>query len=267
MPAPCLPPADWLAHEAHVWWVCPESVSDPAVLARYAAALSPDETARYQRFRFAKDRHQFLVSHALVRQVLSLYADIPPAAWQFVANPQGRPEIAASLIGLPLRFNLTHTAGLAACVVSLETDCGIDAEMLSLPANPSGIALKMFAANEQRDLASLQGAAYLSRFFSYWTLREAYCKAIGLGLSAEMDTFAFEVAEPAPIRIRFSAGYEDAGHWQFTLLHLTPQHMVAVALRPNLPSGEKPVRLLAFGTDTCEAGNVAQAQGLGDTCR
>jgi len=222
-------------------------VTDPALLAQYAAVLSPEETRRCQRLRFENDRHQFLVSHAWVRHVLSIYADLSPAAWTFTLNAHGRPDIAESVTDLPLRFNLTHTKGLAACLVSLDAACGIDAETLSLPANASGIARKMFAANEQRALASLQGAAYVSRFFGYWTLREAYCKAVGLGLSAPMETFAFEYEETLPIRIRFSADTPDTTRdWQFGLVHLLPTHLLAMALSPDRPGAEKQIRLLPY---------------------
>ncbi|MEQ1661693.1 MAG: 4'-phosphopantetheinyl transferase superfamily protein [Thiobacillus sp.] len=250
MSAPCLCPTDWLAQlvdQVHVWHVNPDALTDPALLARYAATLSPDEEARRLRFRFEQDCHQFLVSHALVRQVLSKYADVPPSEWQFTAGPRGRPEISTPVADLPLRFNLTHTAGLAACVVTLNTDCGIDAEKLSLPANARGIADKMFSASERQALASLRGPDYVSRFFASWTLREAYGKAIGLGLAHPMASLEFECADDLAIRLHTgNPGPDEAGHWQFALLQPTPEHLAAIALRHDNAEGEKSLRLLPF---------------------
>jgi len=192
-----------LDSEAHVWFTNPATVVDADQLARCMSLLSAEEKDRHRRFKFEKDRHQFLVAHAMVRTVLSSYADVHPSAWQFSYNPYGRPEISAPDINTPLRFNLTHTEGLVACLVTLNSDCGIDAENLRLPGNPQGIAEKMFATSERHALNQLQGQAFLERFLTYWTLREAYCKAIGLGLSSPMNHFAFECADGEHFSIRF----------------------------------------------------------------
>lgn len=232
-----------LHHEAHVWLLAPETVTDATLLARYTAELSTDEQARHARFKFARDRHLFLLSHALIRRVLSLYVEVEPAAWQFSTGPHGRPEIAAPALDTPLRFNLTHTDGLIACVVTHGIACGIDAEKLRLPGNPVGIADKMFAASEREALARLSGAAYVEGFFTYWTLREAYCKATGLGLSQPMAAFAFEDAPDAHFSIRFqSPASGDSADWQFTRLTPGPQHVLAVALHTPARCGTIAIR-------------------------
>jgi 4'-phosphopantetheinyl transferase len=235
-----------LHREAHVWQLVPESVTDAALLARCAAELSGAEQARHARFKFARDRHLFLLSHALVRRVLSSYAEVEPAAWQFSAGPHGRPEIAAPALDTALRFNLTHTDGLIACVVTNGADCGIDAEKLRLPGNPEGIADKLFAASEREALAQLSGAAYVEAFFTYWTLREAYCKATGLGLSQAMAEFAFERAPDPHFSIRFEPpSTEHSANWQFTRLSPDPQHVLAIALRSRPTGGTLAFRLLS----------------------
>jgi 4'-phosphopantetheinyl transferase len=230
-----------LENEVHVWLTRLEEVTDPCRLQEYQSLLSPDEKERYKRFHFDRDRHHYLVAHALLRKVLSTYIDIEPSAWQFSQNKYGRPEISGPAITPSLRFNLTHTNGLVGCVVALELDCGIDAEQLTARGNPLAIAEKMFAASEQQALKKLDGQAFLDRFFSYWTLREAYCKALGVGIAWSKKNYCFEEESGERWRISFDASSNNESvRWQFTVTRPTSEHLLAVAVRTaDLP--EKPV--------------------------
>lgn len=227
-------PLDSLQREAHVWFAEPATITATSKLARYKSMLSPQEIGRYDRFRFAADQHTYLVSHALVRCVLSQYADIDPAQWRFSSNQYGRPEISGPNKVPSLRFNLTHTSGLVACVVTLSVDCGIDAEKISARGNPRGVASKIFAEAEQRQLDKLDGDPFLERFFSYWTLREAYCKARGVSIFHSGKNYFFETTGAEKVKIKFDAGYGCNGnHWQFCLSRPTAEHIVAIAIHAS----------------------------------
>jgi 4'-phosphopantetheinyl transferase len=234
-----LPLLQQLENEVHVWFSTPEDITDPGQLADYISILSPDERERHQRFHFEKDRHSFLVSHALVRKVLSTYVDVDPADWQFSAGRHGRPEIAGPA-GVPaLRFNLTHTAGLTGCLVTHGTDCGIDAESITRRGDLQAIAGKMFADSELAVLKELDGRAFLERFFIFWTLREAYCKALGVGLGFSKKDYAFETGSDDGVKISFDAQAGAAGvRWQFTILRPGADHVAAVAVRAEGQSGK-----------------------------
>ena len=218
--------------EAHVWLTRPEDVTDAETLQACLALLSSRESERYRQFRFDRDRHHFLVAHALVRSALSVYVDVDPSSWQFSSNRHGRPEISIADNLPPLRFNLTHTRGLVACVVTLELDCGIDVEQVSARGNLTGIAEKMFATSEKHALQMLDGETLLERFFSYWTLREAYCKALGIGIAHSKRDYCFVEQGSGQWTIRFDALSDgDYQHWQFELTKPTAEHVAAVAIR------------------------------------
>lgn len=222
---------DVLHDEAHVWFITPESVGDPSILQRCHAMLDAHERERLGRFFRADDRHHYLVSHALVRTVLSKYADIPPACWIFSHGKHGRPEIKNQNTPA-LRFNLTHTAGLVGCVVTLKSDCGIDAEKTSPRHNPLSIAKRMFSDAEFRELQQLKGLAHLEYFFRRWTLREAYVKALGIGISFPTRKLDFEIDSEDSTSVMFHADLrENDQDWQFQLLRPTPEHIAAVAIR------------------------------------
>jgi 4'-phosphopantetheinyl transferase len=221
---------DALNNEAHVWFVVPESIQDPALLSRFETLLGDEELHSYRRFRFRRHAHRHLVSHALLRDVLSRYVDKPPADWVFSSGPHGRPELAGP--GDPmLRFNLTHTAGLAACIVTLQRDCGIDAEPIVRRRAVGGVARRMFSQRECARLDALPDDSRLVYFFQRWTLREAYGKARGVGLSFPTRKLAFDTADSCAVEAAFEPEIaDDASRWQFELLNLSDQHVTAVAI-------------------------------------
>ena len=221
-----------LQQEVHVWLARPDNVTDADKLQQYQSLLSAGERERYRRFHFDRDRHHYLVAHALLRSALSAYVDVDPANWQFSGNQHGRPEISAPDIAPSLRFNLTHTNGLVACVVTLEVDCGIDVERLSARGNLMAIAEKMFAVSEQQALKRLDGVAFQDRFFVYWTLREAYCKALGVGIANASKDYGFVEQAAGQWEIRFDTSSHDASrHWQLAVMKPTDEHVMALAIR------------------------------------
>ncbi len=218
---------------AHVWLCDGGEVLSAGEREQYLALLSAEELARYRRFVFEQDGNRFLTAHALLRKVLSRYSNTPPQQWRFESNAHGRPSLAGRA---GLYFNLSHTQGLCACMVSAEPLCGVDVENIQRRNRLPGVAQRMFAESELQQLRGCDDAAYRLRFFQYWTLREAYVKALGTGLSASSRQFWFELqdAEREQWRARLcfdeAAPQHAAGDWRFYGLRATPGHVVAVAL-------------------------------------
>jgi 4'-phosphopantetheinyl transferase len=227
-----------LAEEVHVWLTRPEDVGDSEHVAACRAMLSDDERQRLARLRRERDRQAFLVAHALVRSALSRYADVPPEAWTFAANHWGRPEIAGPGALPALHFSLSHTSGLTACAVALGCDCGVDVESFDRGGDPLRIARRVLSPKELADLEAQAAEAQRERFLAYWTLKEAYVKARGLGLTHPLREFSFTLTGDR-VRIEFAAPADDvASSWQFASLRPTPRHVLAVAVR----RGESPER-------------------------
>src|SRR5262245_24058734 len=121
-------------------WYAFEADVEPVRLAAFRSILSPEESAQLQRLVFEHSRSEYLLGRALCRTTLSRYSDTAPEKWSFLPNAHGRPEIARPKDSPPLRFNLTHTRGLAACLVTMERDVGVDAEDLTHPRDIEEIA-------------------------------------------------------------------------------------------------------------------------------
>jgi len=229
-----------LESEVHVWFCAPEEILDEAVLDKYRSVLSSEEREKHQRFHFEKDSHSYLVSHALVRNVLSRYCDVLPEAWCFSCNQHGKPDISFDIECPNLKFNLSHTDGLSACVVSLGNDCGVDVENIHRKNKLHAVAERMFAEEETKTMSACDEGEVQKKFFDFWTLREAYVKALGTGLGGSSKDFYFTIdafgkgettANIRSANINFVDSKKKVNEkWQFFLLELSSNHMAAIAV-------------------------------------
>ncbi len=251
---------DSLDGQIHVW-IAGESESDPEVLDACLAVLSADERRRHRRFLVEGARRQYLVGRWLVRTVLSRYAEVAPRDWVFSSVAHGRPEVASDHRATRLRFNLSHTTGLVACVVCLDFDCGVDVELLERDVSIRKLAERYFSAEEAAALEKTAGADLRRRFFTFWTLKEAYLKARGLGISVPLRHASFQV-EGHRVSVRLEPELEDrAADWQFALFRPTEEHLLSVAVRRGperrLPLVARRIRPPGGEADPAELGSIA----------
>jgi 4'-phosphopantetheinyl transferase len=207
---------------AHVWHLSPDMLPRDALERGCLDWLTPQERARRQRFRTDHLRHNYLTTRALCRWALSRYTGVPPQNWQFVAGPQGKPEVAAPGAVSSLRFNLTHTERLVACIVTRAGEVGLDAEEISRPIDISAVAGQFFSPAERDCLSMLPSQVRTTRFYEYWVLKEAYLKARGTGLSQPPESFTIawqNNGQPAAL-----------DDWQLALHRPTPQHVAGIAV-------------------------------------
>jgi 4'-phosphopantetheinyl transferase len=244
-------------NEIHVWITKPQSLTNEALLysnteltdllTKYRALLTDEESKKQQRYKFEKDRHDALITRAFIRDLLSYYAEIKPQDWRFEKGQKDKPEIVNPPI--PLRFNISHTKGLIICAVTLNEDIGCDVENISRKNDVLAIADRYFSVEETNTLFSLPVEQQRSRFFDYWTLKESYIKAWGLGLAIPLADFTFTLGNQAPkkntaftiksdISLSFAEHREDnADKWRSWLLYPNQlseeetQHRVAFSIR------------------------------------
>ncbi len=209
---------------------------DPIDRAAEGAAttlLDSDERQRAARFIFDKDRHLFVLAHDLLRRTLSRYGDAAPEDWRFVRNRFGKPALDPAHHANPIAFNLAHTKGLAVCAVSA-APVGVDVEPLDRRTNPLEIAGRFFSELEAGNLERLPADERLRRFLDVWTLKEAYLKGIGTGMSTPLGSFSFTIGPDGAIAL--SGDDEECRQWQFALHQPSPDHQLAVAVRHAQPA-------------------------------
>ena len=210
--------------EVHLWLAFLDDPRLDALVDDHQRLLTCEELAQTRRFHFPADQRRHLVTRALLRCTLSRYADIDPPDWRFELNAHGRPRIAsAHALARPLDFNLSHSKGLVVVGVSTRGGLGVDTENVARRENLVHLARHHFAAAEASALTSLPLSEQHARFFEYWTLKEAYIKARGLGLSIPLDSFSVDLSQPS--RIAFS----EPG-WAFWQWILKDGHLLALCL-------------------------------------
>ena len=224
----------------HVWTTRQD---DPAVITRlpsYESVLTDDERRRASRFAQDADRVRFVIGRTLARTMLSQHARVPPREWAIEIDAHGRPELRRRPLHVPdLRFNLSHTPGLIACAVTCGREVGLDVEFINRRLVYDTIPERFFSTREVADLRALPPEDQPAVFFDYWTLKESYIKARGLGLALPLGQFTFRLRRDAPPTIEFDPELEDdPATWQFAQFWPTSIHRMAVAVRrtgPDVP--------------------------------
>jgi len=229
------------ADDVHVWAAAldiPEA--DAALLWQ---TLSADERARALRFRFDRDRRHYLASRGFLRYLLAQYLGSRPADLQFSYSSYGKPALQD---GGPA-FNISHSHGLALLAVSRDRAVGVDVEFCRADANARypiaslEIARQFFSLAEVEALCRLPPEAQVEAFFSCWTRKEAFVKALGEGLSYPLKDFDVSLApgEPAAL-LHVRSDPATIHRWQLIDLAPAPGYVAALAV------AGQPVRVSAW---------------------
>ena len=217
----------------HVWMVDFSAITDKSLLSRYRELLAPDEEARRNRFLFENLRLRYLVTRVLVRTVLSRYVGLPPKSWTFAADVHGKPHILnEEAQATRLTFNISHTESLILLAVGSATMVGVDVENRRRRPAPLEVADRYFAVEEVRELRALAVKRQQDRFFDYWTLKEAYLKARGIGITIPLDSFFFTFPTESEISFHQDrcSGHE-AGRWRFWQFNPSDEYVAAVCVQ------------------------------------
>jgi len=211
----------------------------PGLIDLYAGVISEEEKQKKERYVFEKDRHTSLVTRALLRYVLWMLTGQDPAGFKFSENAYGRPEPVSGTLPMPIRFNLSHSGGLTACAVALNTDIGCDLEDCRRAVDIN-IVDRFFSKPEADYLGRYPEPEKSLLFFEFWTLKESYIKARGMGLSIDLGKFSFDLTGPE-VKVDFHESLDDDGEqWRFFRFKPMDHYTAAVSVQ-SIPA--VPVRL------------------------
>lgn len=183
--------------EIHVWLASLEQ--EPRAVRALHATLSAEERQRADRFHFARDCEHFVVARGVLRDILGRYLGAPPAGIRFSYSQYGKPSLKEGSGGGRLRFNVSHSHGLALYAVARAREVGLDIEYLRDDLAGQEIAERFFSPAEVAALRALPVTQRTAAFFNCWTRKEAYIKALGEGLSHPLHRFSVSLipGEPA----------------------------------------------------------------------
>jgi len=201
-----------------------DTVDQP--LAEYWRTLSDEERLRADGFRFEDDRRRFIIRRGALRARLSRRLRCAAESVTYSRNPYGKLSVAGS----DIRFNLSSSRAIALFAVADGHEIGCDIERVKPDFAFREIAERYFAASELAQLKSAPLAEQPHRFFQYWTLKEAYVKCRGLGMSLPLEEISI-IAQPGG---RFVV----AGEQDVSLVSFEPLRGYGAALAVRAPSFE-----------------------------
>jgi 4'-phosphopantetheinyl transferase len=164
-------------------------------------SLSKQERERADRYRRDRDRTVFVLARARLRELIAERLSIRPNEVEFRFGMNGKPSLTPEFAAGDLRFNVSHSGDVVAYAFSIGKEIGIDIEAIRDFPDADRVAMHAFSECERRSYYSLAGEKRAVGFFNCWTRKEAFVKALGLGLSCSPDRFdvSLEPEEPAEI--------------------------------------------------------------------
>lgn len=220
--------------EIHLWQFSLQT--SEARIDHLRTLLSPAEIARAERLIRPADGMRFLIGRATLRQLLGSYLAIEPARLELSTLPQGKPVLTQPR----LSFNLSHSGDLALLAIARSAALGVDLEQVRPELDWNPLARRYFSNHEQQALRNLAPAQQTVAFFTIWTRKEAWLKAIGSGFDLPLDTFDVS-APPAPPALLRHQGHPAApSAWQLDAIPMAANYCATLAY----PAPQRTVLLL-----------------------
>lgn len=148
-----------------------------------SSILSPEELIKVNKFKDKNRQNLAIIYRSLLRIILANHLKISPQDIEFSYTEKGKPFLTNSA----LNFNLSHTEDMIIYAVSAKK-IGIDIEKNDKKVKYEELAKRFFCTSEYQLIKQVSQEEKAILFYQFWTAKEAYLKAIGLGLSGGLNT-------------------------------------------------------------------------------
>lgn len=212
-------------------------------------SLSVGERERAERYASTEDTNRFVLARSLLNYALRQH--LPGASstpWQIATTDKGKPYLKAPFDRVAI--SISHTPGLVAVCVSDANACGVDLESLDRGISVEGLSARYLSLAERAWLEAHEPADRRQAFLKVWTLKEAYLKALGLGISVPLSALTFSWGESIRLECAEPA-MQALDHWVFDQRILPSGHLLAVALEG--PCSELELIEVTLGDDDFSA--------------
>lgn len=174
--------------------------------------LCPTEKARAARLKVQKARAQFIITRAVLRQLLANYLGIAPRALALTAGPRGKPALSPDWQQKRIEFNVSHAADYALLALGLDHRLGVDIESVERRVDYRALANRFFSAAEQAAFKKLPAGAACAAFYRVWSRKEAFLKATGQGLAGGLAGCSVPLGE-TPVQTRAPGATDTGSGW------------------------------------------------------
>lgn len=211
-------PLDLSNRLVDVWWI--DAAAELANLDRYLTYVTDEEIQRTRRFHYQRDEHRSIVSRATLRFLLSSYLGVAPREIELVDGEFGKP----ALEGSPVEFNTSHSGGLIVHAIALGNAVGTDIETIRASIVTPDLQCLVLAPEEEAAIQACPRTEAASHFFAVWTRKEAYLKAIGVGLHNGLHEICVMADPTDPPRLIYDCvnPAESKAEWCFHALNIRP---------------------------------------------
>lgn len=192
--------------------------------------LNQEEKIKAQRFHFEKHQHRFILARSSLKRILSLYLSIPPETIALDYSDYGKPQLVDHLNKKQLQFNLSHSQDLAIYAITPYYLIGVDLEYIRPMPDAETLAKRFFSDQEFVTINRLPTVKKEQEFFTLWTAKEAYLKAIGKGISGGLEKV--EISTDYPVKF---ITLPDCNNINYKLSYLAPHqnYLGAIAIQDN----------------------------------
>jgi len=238
------------ANQVHVWRIALDASAAQAQ--DLGHLLTAAEQERASRFRIDADRHRFQIARAATRRILGTYLGLAPENVGIDLDQFGKPQLDASTVPVDRRvhFNVSHSGGWILAAFARSFPVGIDVEQIRAERVTEDLIGQIMCASERRLLQALPREQHVAAFFNCWTSKEAWLKALGLGLSVPLRAIEVSIDPREPARLIGAALEHRPGDWQLARLEICGPYAAT----------------LAFGAPSAQIVNIVGSSPSGPTC-
>jgi 4'-phosphopantetheinyl transferase len=165
-------------------------------IAGFNSLLSEKEIDKSLRFKFMNDCTSYILVHGYLRWVLGRHLNIDPKAVVIDYNSYGRPFVTGCT--RKVFFNLSHSKGLSVLAFDPDNEIGVDVEKMDTEFEYMPIVQHSFTKNEERYLENSNGKSR-QHFYKLWTRKEAFLKAIGIGITENLGVEVLKESIPEKV--------------------------------------------------------------------
>jgi 4'-phosphopantetheinyl transferase len=213
--------------EIHIWRI--GLVWPDIVESRLKVFLTDEEFHRADGFHFARDQKRFIIRRAVLRRLLASYLGTRAALIHLRPGPYGKPFIREQEEPGGIRFNCSHSGDFGLIAISRGGELGCDVEQHRQLEDAQDLAAACFSESEIKELAKLPQSLKMPGFFNCWTRKEAFVKAIGLGLSFPLNRLSVSLTPGRPATLLDVAENPEAiKRWTMISLDVGPDYSAAL---------------------------------------
>ena len=216
-------------HHVDIWLISTELGEEQVQV--YRQFLTQAELARAQKFKPVSKYREYIVTRGLLRQALSRVSGLDMAGIDFDYGEHGKPCLGTGEPGETIAFNVSHSHGLALVALTLEGRLGVDLEKIRTEVEWRSLAQKYFSGAEARALDRYPQDSCMKAFFTCWTRKESFVKALGAGIAYGLKEFDVSIdPDEAYAALTIRRREEDADQWLIKNIPVPGNYVAALAL-------------------------------------